>query len=111
MYLGRIVEVGRTPDMIARRVHPYTDALLAAVPRPERAKGFSPMLSGEVPSPIAPPPGCHFHPRCPIAIDACSEAEPSMTEFGLDRRAACIVRAAELESVGLKKGGRMNAKA
>jgi len=80
MYLGRIVEVGSVEDVFHRPAHPYTRALLEAIPTPDprRLKVHSP-LQGEAPSPVSPPSGCAFHPRCPFAIEACRSLEPSLT--------------------------------
>lgn len=79
MYLGRLVESGDLRDVYGTPTHPYTEALLAAVPVPDptdRRKKELP--AGEIPNPIDPPPGCHFHPRCPIAQQVCREIEPEM---------------------------------
>jgi peptide/nickel transport system ATP-binding protein len=73
MYLGRIVELGQSDDICARPAHPYTQALLAAVPDLARRKV---RLKGEPASALDPPSGCEFHPRCPMAIDACA-VEPA----------------------------------
>jgi peptide/nickel transport system ATP-binding protein len=89
MYLGRIVEEGPAGEVFTRPKHPYTRALLAAAPSLEdgRADGFA-MLDGELPSPLAPPPGCHFHTRCPFAVDRCKAEPPPLRQFG-DQRVAC----------------------
>jgi peptide/nickel transport system ATP-binding protein/oligopeptide transport system ATP-binding protein len=79
MYLGRIVEHGRAEAIFARPAHPYTRALIAAIPEPDPSKrAEAPPVRGETPSPIAPPPGCPFHPRCPYAIPACKEVLPPL---------------------------------
>ena len=77
MYLGRIVELGRTERVFAEPAHPYTKALLASVPSldPER-RGVKPMALGDVPSPSRPPSGCHFHPRCAVRLATCSRYDP-----------------------------------
>ena len=81
MYLGRLVEVGRTRELFARPRHPYTVSLLSAVPVPDPASGRERiLLPGEPPSPMDPPSGCAFHPRCPIAREACSGDEPVLEE-------------------------------
>jgi oligopeptide/dipeptide ABC transporter ATP-binding protein len=81
MYLGRIVEEGTAAEVLGQPRHPYTRALLASVPRLE-ARDAPPAAPGEPPNPAAPPPGCAFHPRCPLAIDACREALPPLTNLG-----------------------------
>ena len=92
MYLGRVIETGPTAEIFAAPRHPYTKALLDSVPRLRRndaqADSFKP-IAGEIPSPIAPPPGCHFHPRCPLATDHCRTAAPALRELGGSRAAAC----------------------
>ena len=81
MYLGRIVEEGTAAEVLGQPRHPYTRALLASVPRLD-ARGAAPAAPGEPPNPAAPPPGCAFHPRCPLAINACREALPPLTDLG-----------------------------
>jgi len=77
MYLGRIVERGRAAEIFREPLHPYTRALLAAVPRLDPAAGVPKIrLEGDVPSPVRPPPGCHFHPRCPNVMDRCRQGYP-----------------------------------
>lgn len=79
MYLGKIVEIGTRDDMFNQPKHPYTQALLSAIPRVgEGKKAMKKSLSGEVPSPIDPPPGCTFHPRCPQAMDICAQQIPKL---------------------------------
>jgi len=82
MYLGRIVESAPRDVLYAEPLHPYTKALLAAIPRPdpEQARGEHPP-AGDVPSPVNPPPGCHFHPRCPIGERSCTLATPELREL------------------------------
>ena len=94
MYLGRIVEIGGYAEVCERPLHPYTRALLAAVPIPdpereqERARVRLP-LAGEPPSPLAPPSGCRFHPRCPDAIERCRSEDPALRVIAPGRSAAC----------------------
>jgi peptide/nickel transport system ATP-binding protein len=79
MYLGKIVEMGTLRQVYSDPKHPYTQALLAAVPVPDpKARRTAPMPRGEIPSPITPPPGCRFHPRCPIAEEICSQEIPQL---------------------------------
>jgi peptide/nickel transport system ATP-binding protein len=92
MYLGKIVELAPAEELFRAPVHPYTEALLSAVPIPEvgaRARRDRIVLTGDVPSPIDPPTGCRFHPRCRYATEICSEQEPVLTSFGGGRLAAC----------------------
>ena len=80
MYLGQIVEIGHTQDIIDRPQHPYTQALLSAVPRLEPGTQRERLvLKGDLPSPLNPPSGCAFHTRCPVAMDSCSRRVPSLT--------------------------------
>jgi peptide/nickel transport system ATP-binding protein len=89
MYLGRVVESASTEDIFREPNHPYTQALLSQVPRLEaRRTRFQP-ISGEIPSPLAPPPGCHFHPRCPHALARCRIEAPVLREIAPGRISAC----------------------
>ncbi|WP_298037521.1 oligopeptide/dipeptide ABC transporter ATP-binding protein [uncultured Desulfuromonas sp.] len=90
MYLGRIVELADAGDLYRKPLHPYTEALLNSVPVPDPARRDSgPLLKGEVPSPLFPPSGCHFHPRCPYVRDLCATQSPPLEEKGGGRQAAC----------------------
>jgi peptide/nickel transport system ATP-binding protein len=89
MYLGRIVEEAPTEEIFAQPNHPYTQALLAEVPRIETTRRPFEAIKGELPSPLHPPAGCHFHPRCPHAMPRCREAAPAMREIAPGRRSAC----------------------
>ncbi len=94
MYLGRIVEIGTTEDIFERAVHPYTQALLSAVPVPDPdAKSDRQILQGDMPSPLAPPTGCHFHPRCPDCEESCSKDDTVLARVGDGHQAACHVHA------------------
>jgi oligopeptide transport system ATP-binding protein len=92
MYLGRIVELADSDELFGNPLHPYTQALLAAVPVPDPAveahRTFRP-VQGEVPSPINPPPGCVFHPRCPVAVAECKMARPELREVRPGHFVAC----------------------
>ena len=89
MYLGKIVEIAPSETIYSEGLHPYTKALLSAVPVPDPTRKTKRMvLQGDVPSPINPPSGCHFHPRCPYAEKVCSEVEPKLTHDG-DHGVAC----------------------
>jgi peptide/nickel transport system ATP-binding protein len=89
MYLGRVVEVAATEDLFAQPNHPYTQALLAEVPRLDRKRRTFVPIKGEIPSPLAPPSGCHFHPRCPRAMPRCSAEAPALREVATGRLSAC----------------------
>jgi oligopeptide/dipeptide ABC transporter ATP-binding protein len=89
MYLGRIVESAPTAELFASPNHPYTRSLLAAVPRIEDRRRTFHAIAGEIPSPLDPPPGCHFHPRCPLAFDRCRVERPALREIAPSRRSAC----------------------
>jgi peptide/nickel transport system ATP-binding protein len=88
MYLGTIVEIGATDDIFRAPAHPYTAALLAAVPKISASSARA-LLSGEVPSPFDPPPGCRFHPRCPRAAARCREESPALSPAHAQRQVAC----------------------
>ncbi|MCU0576119.1 MAG: ABC transporter ATP-binding protein [Desulfobacterota bacterium] len=93
MYLGRIVEIGPLQEVFRNPVHPYTATLLDAVPVPDpRFRRTLPMPRGEIPSPIDPPPGCSFHPRCSYAVEACRIQDPPLVDTGGEHSVACPVR-------------------
>ena len=93
MYLGRIVEYADTATLFAKPQHPYTEALLAAVPVPDPAmKRPKRIMQGDVPSPVRPPPGCHFHPRCPLATDRCKVETPVLKPSEGGAMVACHLR-------------------
>jgi oligopeptide/dipeptide ABC transporter ATP-binding protein len=101
MYLGNIVELAAAEELYANPLHPYTEALLSAVPRtdpdhvPQRI-----ILPGDVPSPADPPPGCKFHPRCRYARDLCSQENPQWREISPDHWVACHL-VNELNLIGI----------
>ncbi len=90
MYLGRVVEYGSADEVLRSPRHPYTKALLAAVPRVDGAKSEVPKLAGDMPSPANPPAGCHFHPRCPLADEACRASYPGETRFAATQVVRCF---------------------
>ena len=90
MYLGRVVEIAPSRDLYTRPKHPYTEALLSAVPIPDpKAKKQRIVLTGDVPNPVNRPTGCHFHPRCPKATERCKVEEPVLKNVGTLHQAAC----------------------
>jgi peptide/nickel transport system ATP-binding protein len=89
MYLGRIVETAPTVQLFAAPNHPYTKALIANVPRLEGKKHRFEAVKGEIPSPLAPPSGCHFHPRGPLAFARCRTERPELKRIGVERWSAC----------------------
>ncbi|MFN8719943.1 MAG: ABC transporter ATP-binding protein [Rhodospirillales bacterium] len=89
MYLGRVVETAPTEALFAEPAHPYTRGLLSAVPRLTSRKTAFRSVEGEIPSPLNPPPGCHFHPRCPHAMERCRIEAPVLKEVAPGRTAAC----------------------
>jgi len=93
MYLGRIVEEGEREQIFEAPQHPYTEALLAAVPNPDPEKRRSgPVVTGEIPSAVAPPSGCPFHPRCPLADETCARTLPPLSPRDDGRLLACHKR-------------------
>jgi peptide/nickel transport system ATP-binding protein len=90
MYLGKLVELADKKSLFARPRHPYTQALLSAVPQPvPGAKRQRIVLKGDLPSPASPPPGCRFHTRCPYAFERCRSEEPAFEEKSSGHWAAC----------------------
>ena len=89
MYLGRVAETAPTSELWATPLHPYTEALISAVPHADGAGTLPEALPGEVPDPSHPPSGCRFHPRCPYAFDPCSTDDPPLVELAPGRSAAC----------------------
>ncbi len=89
MYLGKLVEIGPVEEVINEPAHPYTLALIEAVPSFRRRREKKLRISGEVPDPRNPPPGCRFHPRCPYATEICRNEEPKLVKVGKDHYVAC----------------------
>jgi peptide/nickel transport system ATP-binding protein len=94
MYLGRIVEIGATGTVWASPQHPYTEALVAAIPRADGAGVLPVDLPGDVPDPASPPTGCRFHPRCPIAVVSCAELDQQLAPVA-GREVACHIRSGD----------------
>ncbi|NNU82063.1 dipeptide ABC transporter ATP-binding protein [Halovulum dunhuangense] len=108
MYLGEVVEVAPAAELFDTPRHPYTEALVAAIPLPKvGARRAGARVAGDPPNPIAPPPGCRFHPRCAYAVDRCRTERPGLHPAGEGREVACH-RAEELQLAGLgdAEGGR-----
>ena len=116
MYLGKLVEVSPAEELYTKPIHPYTAALLEAIPIPDprenRARRRS-VVAGEPPNPINPPPGCVFHPRCPRATDVCKTVEPPLTQYSNGHVAAChhpmSVSAAELQAATISPASPLSA--
>ncbi|WP_416768992.1 ABC transporter ATP-binding protein [Pseudomonas sp. RHF3.3-3] len=89
MYLGRVVESASVDELFARANHPYTQALLAQIPRFDVRNSRYDAIQGEIPSPLSPPGGCHFHPRCPRATARCREEVPALREVSPNHLSAC----------------------
>ena len=90
MYLGKIVEEGPVDELLRRPKHPYTAALISSIPKPNpKARGAMVEIRGETPSPVNPPSGCRYHPRCPFATELCSQTEPPPQEFENHHIVAC----------------------
>ena len=93
MYLGRIVEIAEGDELYKNPSHPYTRALISGIPIPDpliEEKRARVVLTGEIPSPLNPPSGCVFNPRCPLADDRCPKIVPELRPVGIDHIAACI---------------------
>ncbi len=116
MYLGKLMEVSPSEELYDKPIHPYTEALLGAIPIPdpnENRARVRPLVSGEPPNPISPPPGCRFHTRCPHATDICRSEEPQLTEYANGHLAACHhprhVDAAEISAATRWEGSPLSA--
>ena len=106
MYLGQLVETAAVADLFEAPAHPYTQALLASVPNLERARDARrPPLAGEVPSPVSPPNGCRFHPRCPSAFERCRREAPSFYSLGT-REARCFLCEPKDDAAGAQESNR-----
>jgi peptide/nickel transport system ATP-binding protein len=99
MYLGRVVESAPTEALYAAPNHPYTRALLDEIPRLDARRRTFSAIRGEIPSPLAPPPGCHFHPRCPQAMDRCRAERPALRELAPGWTSACHLNDGTTEAV------------
>jgi oligopeptide/dipeptide ABC transporter ATP-binding protein len=117
MYVGKLMELSPAQELYDRPIHPYTEALLSAVPIPDAKRSAAReriVLSGDVPNPIDPPSGCRFHPRCRYATEICGREEPPLVDYGGGHLAACHhpLTAAEAVvegDVGQRPGGRIGA--
>jgi peptide/nickel transport system ATP-binding protein len=90
MYLGKIMEMGSIEKIVYEPLHPYTKALISAVPVPDpTAERIKVVIKGEIPSPVNPPSGCRFHTRCPVAIEVCRKEEPPLIDIGKEHYVAC----------------------
>ncbi|MDQ3005849.1 MAG: ABC transporter ATP-binding protein [Chloroflexota bacterium] len=99
MYLGKMVELTSREELFRNPMHPYTQALMSAIPVPNpRLKRQRTILKGDVPSPLNPPKGCRFHPRCPVAMEICSQEEPEFKELRPDHWVACWVAEQNLQT-------------
>jgi oligopeptide/dipeptide ABC transporter ATP-binding protein len=100
MYLGKLVELAPAQEIYANPLHPYTQALLRAIPVPDPGakRKAAQRLGGDVPNPIAPPPGCHFHTRCPHAIDRCGAEEPELVEVSPGHFVSCFLNEQVVQS-------------
>lgn len=98
LYLGRVVEIAPTAEIFAEPLHPYTAALVRAAPRlTTQRKAIKPTLTGDIPNAMDRPSGCHFHPRCPRAMDVCRVREPVLLELGAGRSVACHLHDPQLQ--------------
>jgi len=96
MYGGKVVEEGDVVSIFKAPLHPYTEGLLKSIPRLDRADGVLHVIEGVVPNPLHLPPGCRFHPRCPVAFDKCKETQPALEQIAPGRFVACFIAADRL---------------
>ncbi|MCX6650783.1 MAG: hypothetical protein NT131_03890 [Methanomassiliicoccales archaeon] len=89
MYAGNIVEVGSAEEIFAQPLHPYTQGLINSIPKLTESTTHLEVIKGSVPNLLHPPPGCRFHPRCPFAMQICSEVKPVLQDIVKDHRVAC----------------------
>jgi len=89
MYLGKVVEIGTTDEIFVNPQHPYTKALLSAIPVVGKKNTDRIILAGDIPSPIDPPAGCRFHTRCPYATERCKQEQPQLHDIGKEHKVAC----------------------
>jgi oligopeptide/dipeptide ABC transporter ATP-binding protein len=108
MYLGKVVEIAERQELYRHPTHPYTEALLSAIPVPDPDRErHQTILKGDVPSPLNPPAGCRFHPRCPLAIEVCRHNVPPLVSIDFDHQVACHVRAPADRAVADRPQGLM----
>jgi oligopeptide/dipeptide ABC transporter ATP-binding protein len=100
MHLGKLVETAPTRELFDNPAHPYTQALLESIPEPVPEQKPREILEGEQPSPLNPPPGCHFHPRCPEVTDRCRREEPAPVDLGNDHQATCHLVSPPTQNAG-----------
>ena len=100
MYLGQIVEIGTTKELLEKPQHPYTKALLAEVPTLDKTLSEEHALKGELPSPLNPPSGCRFHTRCPVATSTCRSERPALEHWKVDHQVRCPVVTSGKQSFG-----------
>ena len=98
MYLGRVVESAPVQEIFERPQHPYTQALLAEIPSLRIRKRSYSVIKGEMPSPLNPPSGCHFHPRCPFAMPKCSQESPALTQVAPQHQSACFLNTSDSDN-------------
>jgi peptide/nickel transport system ATP-binding protein len=110
MYLGKVVEQAPTGMLWAQPLHPYTSALIAAIPHADGSGLLPEALAGEVPDPVRPPSGCRFHPRCPVALARCAHDVPVFERLPAERDVACWLRGSEASAddpIGARQAERL----